>query len=131
MGNNKLTKEERIKKDKIIEELFSPGSNSFYHHPIRIVYRITEQIDAPVAILISVSKKRFNLAVDRNRIKRQLREAYRKNKEELLEEVKRQNKKVSIAFIYQGKSILPTREVEEQLKKGLLDLALTLKKDDK
>ena len=61
--------------------MFEGGvSKSFSIFPIRVVYMPVEQGEAPASILISVSKRRFKRAVKRNRVKRQIREAYRKNK---------------------------------------------------
>ena len=59
--------------------MFEGGvSKSFSIFPIRVVYMPVEQGEAPASILISVSKRRFKRAVKRNRVKRQIREAYRK-----------------------------------------------------
>ena len=74
-----LKKTERLCSKKAIDALFSgTDSKSLSAFPIRVVYRHTEE--AGFRILVSVSKKRFRHAVDRNRVKRQLREAYRLNK---------------------------------------------------
>lgn len=65
-----------------IERLFSAGSRSATVFPVRIVYRKVKAEDGepPVKVLISVAKRRLRHAVDRNRAKRQLREAYRLQK---------------------------------------------------
>ena len=69
--------------------MFEGGvSKSFSIFPIRVVYMPVEQGEAPASILISVSKRRFKRAVKRNRVKRQIREAYRKNKYLLVDERK-------------------------------------------
>ena len=74
-----LKKTERLCSKKAIDALFIGTDNkSLSAYPIRVVYRHTEE--AGFRILVSVSKKRFRHAVDRNRVKRQLREAYRLNK---------------------------------------------------
>ena len=77
-------KEERLRSKKLIAELFRKGS-SFNLYPLRFVLLKT---DLPQSffpqVLISVSKKHFKKAVDRNRIKRQIREVYRLNKHQLL-----------------------------------------------
>ena len=70
--------------------MFEGGvSKSFSIFPIRVVYMPVEQGEAPASILISVSKRRFKRAVKRNRVKRQIREAYRKNKYLLVDELQR------------------------------------------
>lgn len=66
-----------------IEQLFSAGSRAATAFPLRAVYRLVprEEGKAPaVMVLLSVSKRRLHRAVDRNRAKRQLREAYRLRK---------------------------------------------------
>ena len=69
-----------------VENLFAAGSHSMTAYPLRVVYREVPYISGPaVKVLLSVSKRRFKHAVDRNRAKRQLREAYRLNKKILLE----------------------------------------------
>ena len=59
----------------------------------------TEEAEVPVSVLISVPKKRFKLAVDRNRMKRQVREAYRRNKQSLSERLNMLGKHIDLAFI--------------------------------
>ena len=82
----RLRKEERLNSRILIEKLFTGGSKSLPVFPLRIVYMFVEGEHLPsVSLLISVPKKRFKRAVKRNRIKRQIREAYRKNKQILTE----------------------------------------------
>lgn len=64
--------------------MFAGGSRSFSIFPLRVVWLPVEELDVQASILISVSKRRFKRAVKRNRIKRQIREAYRLNKQILL-----------------------------------------------
>jgi ribonuclease P protein component len=66
----------KLKKQKIIKELFQKKSSSVFLHPFRLSY-LTRKDETRPQILISVSKKYFKKAVDRNRIKRQITEAYR------------------------------------------------------
>ena len=82
---NTLHKSERLDKKKVIDKMFSGGARSFSVFPLRVVYLPVEELEAPVSILVSVSKRRFKRAVKRNRVKRQIREAYRKNKHGLLQ----------------------------------------------
>ena len=77
-------KKERIVSNLLIETLFEKGnSQSLAAYPLRAVFlkKERQQGHAPVQILISVPKKRFKHAVDRNRVKRQIREAYRLHKQ--------------------------------------------------
>ncbi len=76
----RFTKKERVTGEKRIESLFAKG-RSFMAYPFRIVYLETKQNTAiPLSILITVPKKRMRSAVDRNRMKRLAREAFRLNK---------------------------------------------------
>ncbi len=77
-------KKERMVSRLEIEKLFGGfRPHSVVRYPLRMVYTLEErrQGDVPVRLLVSVSKRHFKHAVDRNRVKRQLREAYRKNKQ--------------------------------------------------
>ena len=94
-----FTKAERIKSKLIINRLFEGGSASFVAFPFRIVYMNIPKGDAPTSILISVPKRRFHHAVDRNHIKRQVREAYRKQKYILWKAMEDSDKSIAIAFI--------------------------------
>ncbi|MEE9406927.1 MAG: ribonuclease P protein component [Polaribacter sp.] len=76
-----LGKEERLKSKKLIERLYIEG-NSVKTFPLRMVYIQTEHTsDFPCQAGVSVPKRNFKLAVDRNRIKRLMRECYRLQKE--------------------------------------------------
>ena len=73
-------------------------------------------------ILISVPKKRLKHAVDRNRVKRQLREAYRRNKQ-LLHDGLPQDYRLLVAFIWLSNELSPTSEVEERMVRLLKKIA--------
>ena len=78
-------KEEHLCRKKLIDELFSKQGSSFGVYPLRIIWvRSATPSAAPPQVLISVSKRTFKRAVDRNRLKRLIREAYRLNKYRLL-----------------------------------------------
>ena len=92
-----LPKVERLNSRILIERLFTGGSKSLPAFPLRIVYMPVEGENLPAAtILISVPKKRFKRAVKRNRVKRQVREAYRKNKHILLDALKNSGRKLPL-----------------------------------
>ena len=110
-------KAERLNSLLLIEKLFSGGSKSLAAYPLRIVYMPVDGEGYPTAsFLISVPKKRFKRAVKRNRVKRQIREALRKNKSLLTDAL---NAKGKIAFIWLDNSLHPSAEVEEKVKRLL------------
>ncbi len=83
---NSFTKDERLCSRKAIEALFAGGNKSFTAFPLRVVFRIADEepSESSVKVLVSVSKRHFKHAVDRNRAKRQVREAWRLNRDILL-----------------------------------------------
>ena len=113
-------KEERLCSKKLITELFSKGS-SFNLYPLRFVF-LKAETPAPEfpQVLISVSKKYFKRAVDRNRLKRQIRESYRLNKHKLLSE--NGQFLAVLGLIYIGKEKKPYNSIDKKLNAGLLRL---------
>ena len=104
-----LPKEERLCSRKVLEELFEGSNKSIMAYPIRVVFQKTEETG--IRIMVSVSKRFFKRAVKRNRIKRQLREAYRLNKHIL----KPSNGGINIAFLWTSNELLPTIKVMEKM----------------
>ncbi|HKZ36214.1 MAG TPA: ribonuclease P protein component [Chryseolinea sp.] len=110
MGKFTFQKKERLSKEKLIKELFDKGS-SFYLFPFKVFFMANPDPEYPFhQILISVSKRNFKRAVDRNLIKRRIREAYRLNKTKLPD-----RNKLLIAYIYSVKEILPSVQIHERL----------------
>ncbi len=104
---NSFEKEERLCSKKSLTGLFQNGS-SFLIYPFRVTWLITPDFNqkTPVQVVVAVPKKRFKSSVDRNQIKRRIKEAYRLNKEEFLyPALNLQNKKVLLAISYVGKEI--------------------------
>lgn len=125
MAPARFRKKERIVSQKLIEELFGGGkSHSLAAFPLRVVYMQLERQDRqePVEVLISVPKKRLHHAVDRNRAKRQIREAYRLQKQ-LLTEKMAQGQTVDIAFVWLSDQLLPSAEVNGRMKNLLERIA--------
>lgn len=75
----RLPRQERLKGTKAVQELFSKGSSVFLY-PYKAYYMPESEPGQPTRLLVSVPKRTFRKAVDRNRLKRRLRESYRANK---------------------------------------------------
>ena len=119
-----FSKEERLCSKKLIDQLFH-SSSSFIVYPFRFVY---QKVDAtgtpyPVQAILSVSKRRFKRAHDRNRIKRLMREVYRLQKSEhLYVHLQQSSLNLLLAIQYVGKEELPYELLYNKMNKGLTQL---------
>lgn len=114
-----LTKEERICSKKLIEVLFAGnGSRSMTSYPIRAVFleQKSAEGEPPVQLLVSVPKRCFKRAVKRNRVKRQIREAFRRNKHVLADAVTGSDRSVAVALIWMSADLSATHLVETKVK---------------
>ena len=119
-----LPKSERLKSRKRIDSLFAEGKG-FAVFPIRVVYRFfPEGGQSGWQMGVSASKRSFKKAVDRTRIKRLLREAYRLQKEELQQALTESGKGGAVFFLYTGKTLPSFEEVKQAMTKCLNKLSL-------
>lgn len=110
-----LKKEERLKRRKIIEQLFGEGK-SVAVFPIRAQYKMYDNaLDNPLQAGFSVSSRNFKRAVDRNRIKRLMREAYRLQKIPLQEMLQTKQQQLALFFIYTGKELPDYKTVSDRI----------------
>jgi len=118
-----FTKEERLCNKKLIDELFHSGS-SFLCYPFKASWLVIDQSKKfPVQIVFSVSKRRFKRAVDRNLIKRRMREAYRLNKQlQLYASLTDAGKQIVLSVGYIGKEIAAYEFIEKKMLKLLTQL---------
>ena len=132
--NCQLKKSERLTSQLVIEKLFAGGNASMAAFPLRIVYMKMDKdgkngndenlVEKPlVSILVSVPKKRFRHAVDRNRMKRLVREAYRLNKQILWEALEGKDERLALAFVCITDTLPTFNAVNKSMKKALLRIA--------
>lgn len=120
-----LGKNERLKSRKQIEQLFKSGQR-FISPPFRVFYSF-QTIQQPNSICslqagFGASSRNFKTAVERNRIKRLTKEAYRLQKNTLQDELKEQNRKLNVFFIYTGKELPLYTDVYNSINTALIKL---------
>lgn len=112
-----LSKEERICSKKLINELFTGNGRSMTAFPLRVVFMKRTIIDDQprAAMLVSVPKRYFKHAVGRNRVKRQVREAFRRNKSIIIQNLTDDHEAVAMAFVWLTNEKFPSSEVENRM----------------
>ena len=118
---NTFPKAERLCGKTTIDKLYAEGK-AFLSYPVRIVFRASQKEEIPARCMVNAPKKKFKHATDRNRIKRQIREAYRKNKHELYQLLEGKNYQLHLAITYIGDKIESTAFVEKKIKVALAKL---------
>lgn len=107
-----FNKNEKLKSKKLIDEIFTDGK-SISVYPLRLVY-LPKVFDEPVKAKtgVSVSKRHFKTAINRNRIKRLLREVYRLNKSNYFNNLPTQ---YAFMILYIGKEVPTYKKIETQM----------------
>ncbi|MCW1952762.1 MAG: ribonuclease P protein component [Flavobacteriia bacterium] len=123
-GGFTLGAKERLKSKKAIEQLFASGKGLSVF-PLRLVYLGVPAAQTPMQCAFSVSKRQFKKATDRNKIKRLLRESYRRQKPHLYQSLSKAHQGM---ILFNGKEI-PSQEqmdknMQELLKKWLKNVSL-------
>lgn len=113
--NQRFPKSEKIKSRKIIQTIFSEGK-SFTKYPIKVLF-IPKDSETATQAGFSVPKRNFKHAVDRNRIKRQMIEAYRLHKNRFISD-----QKYMLFFIFLGKQKPDYQHLERSMKNLLKKL---------
>lgn len=121
-----FSKRERIVSRKLIEQLFSKGSSqSMSAFPLRIVYIQKGRDGEPLQVLVSVSKRHFKHAVDRNRVKRQIREAYRLHKHLLAQRIP-EGISIALAFIWLSDEHCDSQRIEKSVSRLMEKVAVNV-----
>lgn len=115
-----LGRQERLKSRKLLEQLFREGQ-TFFVHPLKVYYR-TNDLAAEIKLQagFGVSSRTFKKAVDRNRIKRVMREAYRLQKINLQASIENSNSRLAVFFLYTARE-LPNFDLIKEKMKGALE----------
>lgn len=105
---------ERLKSRKAIGQLFSRQSASFGQYPLRLIYAAAAEprSEYPVRFAVSVPKRKFPKAAHRNRIRRQVREAWRRNKHRLYAQWPKEAPPYNFMLLYVAKAPLPYADIE-------------------
>ena len=101
MRRNTFPLKEHLKSKSVIDRLYAEGA-SVTSYPLRAVFleQSADKQESTAAILLSVAKRRFRHAVDRNLMKRRIREAYRTEKHQFVESLENNNLKMAVAILY-------------------------------
>ncbi|MBO7437177.1 MAG: ribonuclease P protein component [Bacteroidaceae bacterium] len=124
-GSNTFSKQERLCSSTQIDRLFSEGNRQISVFPVRLVWLLTDDIEG-VQVLISAPKRNFHHAVDRNRIKRQIREFYRTGSSSLKETVASKGKGLALAFLFNDNKLWESDKLDQRLSQALERLVETL-----
>ena len=109
-----FSRDERLRSRKLIEKIITSGK-SIHVTPFRFSWTLTElNTSYPVQLAISVPKRFFKKAVHRNRIKRLVREVYRKNKSGLYALLKSRNIQCALLVVFNGRKVPEYEEVEKK-----------------
>lgn len=114
-----LGKNERLKSRKQIEQLFNDGQR-FNVSSFRVFYSFLEKSNVTISPLqagFAAGSRNFKTAVDRNRIKRLIKEAWRLQKNELKDQLRQQGRGLNVFLIYTGKELPAYSEVFQSIKK--------------
>lgn len=103
-----------MRSKKHVGELFT-ANQFFFQYPFKVIHQQRAGNDGHLKVLITVPRRNHKSAIDRNRIKRLVREAWRKNKSVLKGQLHNQNQTVDVGLIYTAKTIPSYKEIEDKI----------------
>ena len=119
MRKNTFPLKEHLKSKSVIDNLYANGTSATAF-PLRAVFLEQPATQEPTAtILINVAKRRFRHAVDRNLLKRRIREAYRTSKHSFIETLENNGKKMAVAIMYIDTKPNSTEYIKRKMEKLL------------
>ena len=124
-GANTFSKAERLCSSKLIDRLFTEGNRQISVFPVRLVWLLADDIEG-IQVLISAPKRNFHHAVDRNRIKRQIREFYRTQSAPLKEAAASKGQGLALAFLFNDTHLWDSDKLAERLGTAVGKLMETL-----
>ena len=122
-NNQRFPKNQRLRSQRLTDQLFGGQGRSLTVYPLRAVFAPCE---SSTQILISVPKRRLHRAVDRNRLRRQVREAWRLQRQPLIDLLAERGQQLAIAFIALADQPVPTSRVFFSMRKLLRRIGETL-----
>lgn len=115
-------KDEKLCSQKIIGEIFLSGT-SFLCYPLKVVWKYEQLLTSyPAQVVFSVPKRLFKRAHDRNLLKRQLREVYRHQKQDLYQALELNDRKIAFMIVYIAKEKLDFCQIEGAMAKVITKL---------
>ena len=118
MPDYTFKKGERLASKKAITALFKNGKMQV-SSPVRILYQSIQEQQYPAVMAVSIPKRNFKRAVDRNLLKRRIREVYRQYKPSLYDQLERGGLKIHLVIQYQEVEIVTYNQLEKGIQKGL------------
>lgn len=110
-----LGAQQRLKRKKLFDEIFATGKSLRTPHITAHYKEIILPGEANLQAAFTASKRKFKKAVDRNTLKRLMREAYRTQRNELETVLKTQNKQLAVVFVFTFTQILSLEQVKESI----------------
>ena len=123
-----FSRNERLRSNRLIHDLFA-GKITFYEYPFRVTWIFLDSVgESPAQVLMSVPKYNFKKAVDRNLLKRRMKEAYRLNKHTLYEALDPTHRKMAVCLTFTAKEILSFDLIQQKI---ILILQRLIKENEK